>query len=171
MREPLELSSILAPHFGRHELGAVIGGTGSSKTFLTKLAALRLQAMQPEYRPFVLSGTPEEWVGLKVSGVIHSVGALDGEAAWDKQMSKSLYVGNLPWSVTDESLAETFREHATVEVISARVIADRDAGRSRGFGFVEVPDDQMDAAIEALNGAEVDERTLVVNEARPRRER
>ena len=74
-----------------------------------------------------------------------------------------LYVGNLPWSIDDQSLNELFSGCGTVE--SAVVITDRESGRSRGFGFVEM--DQSDArrAIEELNGKEVDSRPLKVNEA------
>ncbi len=87
-------------------------------------------------------------------------------------MSKNIYVGNLPWSVKDEDLQRMFAEHGEVE--SAKVISDRDTGRSRGFGFVEMTsDDAAQTAIEAINGFEIDGRALTVNEAReraPRRE-
>ena len=79
----------------------------------------------------------------------------------------NIYVGNLPYSMGDSELAETFEAHGSVE--RAKVVMDRDTGRSRGFGFVEMSDGQeARAAIEALNGAEVDGRKLVVNEARPK---
>jgi len=79
----------------------------------------------------------------------------------------NIYVGNLPYSMMDAELEQTFSAHGTVE--RAKVISDRDTGRSRGFGFVEMPnDDEARAAMEALNGAEIDGRKLVVNEARPR---
>ena len=82
-------------------------------------------------------------------------------------MSNIIYVGNLPWSLRDESLKELFEEHG--EVTSAKVIVDRMSGRSRGFGFVEMASaDEAGAAIEALNGLEADGRELKVNEARPR---
>lgn len=85
-------------------------------------------------------------------------------------MAVKLYVGNLPYSTTDEDLREMFAEYGTVE--SASVITDRDTGRSKGFGFVELEDDaQAKAAIEALNGKDLNGRALVVNEARPREER
>lgn len=84
-------------------------------------------------------------------------------------MAKTIYVGNLPWSATDADLTRIFSRHA--EVITARVASDRETGRSRGFGFVEVPDEQAQAAIEALNGTDLDGRALTVNEARPREER
>jgi len=84
-------------------------------------------------------------------------------------MAKTLYVGNLPWSVTSESLSQEVSKHA--EVISSRVATDRDTGRSRGFGFVEVADDKAQAVIDALNGAEWEGRPLTVNEAKPREER
>ncbi len=83
---------------------------------------------------------------------------------------KKLYVGNLPYSVDSDNLQETFQEYG--EVTSAQVITDRDTGRSKGFGFVEMADfNQAKAAIEALNGTEVQGRTLTVNEARPRTDR
>lgn len=83
---------------------------------------------------------------------------------------KKLYVGNLPYSVTDDSLKATFSAHG--QVASAIVIKDKMTGRSKGFGFVEITDD-ADAmkAIDALNGQEFDGRKLTVNEARPMEER
>lgn len=81
-------------------------------------------------------------------------------------MTKTLYVGNLPWATTQEDLTEVFSQYA--EVISARIAQDRETGRSRGFGFVEVPAEQAEAAIAALNGAVYGGRPLTVNEARPR---
>ena len=82
-------------------------------------------------------------------------------------MGRKLYVGNLTYGVTDSALQEMFAAHGTVE--SAQVIMDRDTGRSKGFGFVEMGSDQeAQAAIAALNGKEVDGRALTVNEARPR---
>lgn len=85
-------------------------------------------------------------------------------------MAKKLYVGSLPYSTTDDSLKEMFSEAGTVE--SATVITDRDSGRSKGFGFVEMATDEEAAkAVETLNGKEVDGRTIVVNEARPKEDR
>ncbi|MFW6172092.1 MAG: RNA recognition motif domain-containing protein [Planctomycetota bacterium] len=83
-------------------------------------------------------------------------------------MSKRLYVGNLAFSVTSDEMRELFGQYGTVT--SAEVISDRETGRSRGFGFVELSDGG-DAAIEALNGTELQGRTLTVNEARPREQR
>src|SRR5216110_227913 len=84
-------------------------------------------------------------------------------------MGKKLYVGNLSYSVTDSDLLRMFEPHGTVQ--SAQVIMDRDTGRSKGFGFVEMGSDQeAQAAIAALNGQEVDGRALTVNEARPKTE-
>jgi len=81
----------------------------------------------------------------------------------------NIYVGNLPWSMTDQDLRGLFEAHGRVD--SAKVISDRDTGQSRGFGFVEMPEnDEANAAIEALNNYESDGRRLTVNEARPRRE-
>lgn len=84
-------------------------------------------------------------------------------------MTKTLYFGNLPWAVTPEDLQNAVSQYA--EVIAARVATDRETGRSRGFGFVEVKEEQAQAVIDALNGAEWAGRVLTVNEARPRPER
>ncbi len=84
-------------------------------------------------------------------------------------MSKTLYVGNLPWATTEEELAQAFAQHA--QVISARIIMDRETGRSRGFGFVEVADEDVDRAVEAMNGTQLHGRDIIVNEARPRQNR
>jgi RNA recognition motif-containing protein len=81
-----------------------------------------------------------------------------------------LYVGNLPYSVSDADLEAMFAPHGTVQ--SAQVIMDRDTGRSKGFGFVEMGSAQeAQAAITAMNGKDIDGRKLTVNEARPREER
>lgn len=85
-------------------------------------------------------------------------------------MAKKLYVGNLSYDTTDSDLQTMFEEFGSVE--SAQVIMDRDTGRSKGFGFVEMGKDQeAQAAIKSLNGKEVDGRALTVNEARPREDR
>src|SRR4051794_15615610 len=85
-------------------------------------------------------------------------------------MGRKLYVGNLTYGVTDSALEQMFAPHGTVE--SAQVIMDRDTGRSKGFGFVEMKSDpEAQAAIAALNGKEVDGRALTVNEAKPREDR
>ncbi len=82
-------------------------------------------------------------------------------------MGKKLYVGNLSYGTSDSDLQRLFGEHGTV--VSAQVIMDRDTGRSKGFGFVEMGSDQeAQAAIAALSGKEVDGRSLTVNEARPK---
>src|SRR5436190_3504744 len=82
-------------------------------------------------------------------------------------MGRKLYVGNLAYSVTDSSLEQLFAAHGSVQ--SAQVIMDRDTGRSKGFGFVEMGSDQeAQAAIQAMNGKEIDGRALTVNEARPK---
>ena len=84
-------------------------------------------------------------------------------------MSTKLYVGNLSFGVTSDDLQEHFAQAGTVE--SAKVVEDRDTGRSRGFGFVEMSSaDEATAAIEQFNGQDLDGRNLVVNEARPREE-
>jgi RNA recognition motif-containing protein len=82
-------------------------------------------------------------------------------------MSRKIYVGNLPWSTTSSDLVQMFSPHGAVR--SAEVISDRETGRSRGFGFVEMEtDDGLQAAIAALNGHELNGRPLTVNEARER---
>ena len=84
-------------------------------------------------------------------------------------MGKKLYVGNLGYGVTDSDLSKMFEAHGTVE--SAQVIMDRDTGRSKGFGFVEMKTEQeAQAAITALNGKDAGGRALTVNEAKPRTE-
>jgi RNA recognition motif-containing protein len=84
-------------------------------------------------------------------------------------MGKKLYVGNLAYGVTNSDLEQMFAAHGTVQ--SAQIIMDRDTGRSKGFGFVEMSSDaEAQAAIQALNGKESDGRALTVNEARPKTE-
>jgi RNA recognition motif-containing protein len=84
-------------------------------------------------------------------------------------MGNKLYVGNLSYDVQDSDLQQLFAQHGTVS--SARVVTDRDTGRSKGFGFVEMGSDaEAEAAISALNGQEVGGRALTVNEARPKEE-
>ncbi len=85
-------------------------------------------------------------------------------------MGNKLYVGNLSYEVQDRDLQQLFAQYGTVS--SARVVMDRDSGRSKGFGFVEMGTDaEAEAAISALNGQEVGGRALTVNEARPKEER
>jgi len=84
-------------------------------------------------------------------------------------LAKNIYVGNLAWSTTDADLRNLFAEFG--EVLSARVISDRETGRSRGFGFVEMDDAGAAQAIQALNGKSVGGRDLKVNEAQPRESR
>ena len=81
----------------------------------------------------------------------------------------NIYVGNISWNLKDQDLSNLFAEHG--EVASAKVITDKFTNRSKGFGFVEMPnDEQAQAAIAALNGTEVDGRNIVVNESRPKSE-
>lgn len=85
-------------------------------------------------------------------------------------MGKKLYVGNLGYGISDRELEQMFEPFGSVE--SAKVITDRDSGRSKGFGFVEMGrDSEAQAAIAALNGTEAEGRPLTVNEARPKEER
>lgn len=81
-------------------------------------------------------------------------------------MRAKLFVGNLPWSVDSVTLEDLFRDHG--EVSSARVVTDRETGRSRGFGFVEIDAADINAVISATNGLEVDGRQIRVNEAEDR---
>jgi RNA recognition motif-containing protein len=84
-------------------------------------------------------------------------------------MSKRIYVGNLSYQTTENDLADLFSQVG--EVDSANIITDRDTGRSKGFGFVEMGNEDADKAIAQLNGVELNGRTITVNEARPREER
>ncbi len=84
--------------------------------------------------------------------------------------SNKLYVGGLPYEITDDRLQEIFSAHGTVE--SARVITDRETGRSRGFGFVEMSSqEEAQQAIDKLNGTDLEGRSLAVNEAKPKEQR
>jgi RNA recognition motif-containing protein len=80
-------------------------------------------------------------------------------------MAKKLYVGGVAYATTQQGLQDAFAAHG--KVVSAQIIMDRETGRSRGFGFVEVEDADVDTVIQAMNGATVDGRRLTVNEARP----
>jgi RNA recognition motif-containing protein len=85
-------------------------------------------------------------------------------------MAKNIYVGNLVWDATQDDLYNLFQEHG--KVTRAQVIMDRETGRSRGFGFVEMENDgEADAAVTALNGVDFRGRPLTVNEAKPREDR
>jgi len=84
-------------------------------------------------------------------------------------LSKNIYVGNLSWSASDSDLTTMFSQYG--QVASAHVITDRETGRSRGFGFVEMDADGAHKAIQALNGADYEGRSLKVNEAQPRESR
>ena len=85
-------------------------------------------------------------------------------------MAKKIYVGNLSFQTSESGLSDYFAQHG--EVHSVTIVMDRDTGRSRGFGFVEMPnDDEARAAIAALDGVELEDRALNINEARPREPR
>ncbi|MDD6180881.1 MAG: RNA-binding protein [Desulfovibrionaceae bacterium] len=81
-------------------------------------------------------------------------------------MAKSIYVGNLPWSATEDQVQELFGSYG--KVLSVKLVSDRETGRARGFGFVEMDDVEAAAAIEALDNSVFGGRTLRVNEAKPR---
>jgi cold-inducible RNA-binding protein len=87
----------------------------------------------------------------------------------EKFMSKRLYVGNLSFQTTENDITSLFEQTGAVESVS--IITDRDSGRSKGFGFVEMGTEDADKAITQLNGTELNGRALTVNEARPREER
>ena len=81
-------------------------------------------------------------------------------------MATKLFVGSLPWAVNDQGLEDLFKDFGTV--LSAKVIMDRESGRSKGFGFVEFEDDDAaKSAVDKLNGSDIQGRTIVVSEARP----
>ncbi|GAB6173314.1 RNA-binding protein [Paradesulfitobacterium aromaticivorans] len=81
-------------------------------------------------------------------------------------MTRTLYVGNLPWNTSTEDISDFFREYG--EVYSSRIITDRETGRSRGFGFVEVGDEDAERMAGELNGKDFGGRPLTVNEAKPK---
>ena len=113
----------------------------------TVLTAKRLQSAENEWLAFEKRIQPQRW-----------------------SRALNIFVGNLPYSTTGEDLRQAFSAYG--EVKSANVIMDRDTGRSRGFGFVEMDNSQeAQAAIQGLNGSDLDGRQLTVNEARPRPER
>ena len=101
---------------------------------------------------------------------VHEVLFTVGTYLFFKNLSKmNIYVGNLSWNLKDQDLSNLFASHG--EVGSAKIVTDKFTNRSKGFGFVEMPnDDQAQAAITALNGSEVDGRNIVVNESRPKPE-
>ncbi|MDR1946053.1 MAG: RNA-binding protein [Desulfovibrio sp.] len=84
-------------------------------------------------------------------------------------MAKSLYVGNLPWSATEEEVRNLFAVHGSVK--SVNLVSDRDTGRARGFGFVEMEDEDALKAVQALDGTSFGGRSLRVNEAQPKQPR
>lgn len=84
-------------------------------------------------------------------------------------VTKSIYVGNLPWSATEDEIRALFSPYGAVN--SVHLVTDRETGRARGFGFVEMPSDDAAAAIQALEGANLGGRSLRINEAQPRQPR
>ncbi len=83
-------------------------------------------------------------------------------------MVKTFYVGNIPWSTSEDDLQQAFAQFG--EVVACRIITERATGRSKGYGFVEVNEDDAERMLEQANGLEMDGRQLVVNEAKPREE-
>ena len=92
-----------------------------------------------------------------------------GQPAWSVFLTQRIYVGNLPFSATEEEVAQLFSQHG--EVLSCALPTDRDTGRPRGFGFVEMSSEDAAKAIQTLDGQDMGGRQLTVNEARPRQER
>ena len=86
-----------------------------------------------------------------------------------RRIRLKIYVGNLPWSIADNDLENLFASHGNVE--SAQVVTDKESGRSRGFGFVEMDSENGNRAISALNGQEIESRELRVNEAQAKEKR
>lgn len=107
---------------------------------------------------------------LRLGGRVHETATVSVVAS-ERSRSRyvNIYVGNLPFSYDSQQLEELFSPFGEVE--SAQVILDRDTGRSRGFGFVELPDDAARRAIEELDGSDLGGRSLTVNEAKPRNDR
>lgn len=83
-------------------------------------------------------------------------------------MTKTLYVGNIPWALDENELLSVFSEHG--DIVNCRIITDRRTGRSKGYGFVEVDEDAADKIIEAMNGTGLNGREIIVNEAKAREE-
>ena len=81
-------------------------------------------------------------------------------------MSKTLYVGNLPWTISEQELTTAFEAHG--QVVSSRIVTEKETGRSRGFGFVEVEDGDAGKMVKAMNGFTLGGRAIIVNEARPK---
>ena len=129
-----------------------------------RLIAPTTRFASPQYsRMVMVKGDP----GEKKLTVFLQIDIPGGNSNGESVMN--IYVGNLSYNTTEGSLRTAFEPHG--EVTSAAVISDRDSGRSKGFGFVEMADDeQARAAIKALDGSEVDGRQIKVNEARPRAE-
>jgi len=95
------------------------------------------------------------------------VGLCAGTFFFRMKTSMNIFVGNLPFTITETELRELFEEYGTLETI--KLITDRESGRSRGFGFVEMDNADADAAIKALNGKEMGGRSIKVNQAQPRK--
>jgi len=84
-------------------------------------------------------------------------------------MAKTLYVGNLPWTISETEITDSFSQHG--QVLAARIITEQGTGRSKGFGFVEVEDKDAEKIVTAMNGSQLGGRSLIVNEARPKQPR
>ena len=160
---------------GRQRRVAGQSGFGTAGAAQTFCARNRWTGSAPEFnfhsaqsRAMLLAGVfrrgQERCRTRKGSAEAGSTGAI-GEG----EMAKRIYVGNLPYTSTEDDIRRLFEEHGTVN--SVDVLIDRDTGRSRGFGFVEMSDEDARRAIEALNGAELEGRALRIDEARPRRDR
>src|ERR1700710_2883893 len=129
------------------------------------------RSVTPRPAPRLVSGrAPVPSLGDEDAPPIHCGSDEDGIGIRPATMGKNIYVGNLPYDTTGDDLVELFQTYGTVT--SGQVIIDKFSGRSRGFGFVEMAnDDEAQAAIDALNGSPYGNRPLTVNEARPREDR
>jgi cold-inducible RNA-binding protein len=112
---------------------------------------------------------PGECLSLLVSSLSRKVLEVPLNRFQEKSMTKRIYVGNLSYQTTENDLSALFEQCGQVE--SVNIITDRDTGRSKGFAFVEMANDDAEKAIAQLNGTEIGGRALTVNEARPREER
>ena len=114
-------------------------------------------------------GSPVDGSGASGGSCVAVSAEMSDETHGFQGILMNIYVGNLAFSTTEDELRQLFAEFG--EVSSVKIISDRDTGRSRGFGFVEMDDSPADQAIDALNGTEMGGRPLRINEARPRGER
>src|SRR4051812_6419983 len=159
LREAVRFCMDFCPPFADNASGWFSESVSVSRFFLVGCLCL--------FQPHLLAGLH---LGPFLCSPESKIWAATFSNAGDAHMGKKLYCGNLSYNVASSDLDQIFGEYGTVQ--SAEVIMDRDTGRSKGFGFVEMQNDQeAQAAITGVNGKEHDGRTLTVNEARPRENR